>query len=228
MTMTRNQKVGTAIASVVALTAMPEEGLLRRLFPAFSVADQVNERIGHAGNDGKCVRRYALVHQFADVYNLLASDLVRLLVFSVQINKSCFPSMLCISGDADPLKVIGPVVCLDSVNVVNAQPMRVAIDKSDGDKPMHKESRSHPINPKSYLLVSSVMRLRSYLNGFSLSSNGLRLSVTNSRVAVRSGGNPNSSFAAYFKRDSALRNSFPDFHDRILAVLGVRIIGGAY
>ena len=216
-----------AVAAIATAIAIPAEGPLRRLLPAFAVADQIDKRLGHAGNNGKRVGRYALVQQLADVYDLFAGELVRRLVLAVQINKSGFPSVLGISGNADPFKVVGPVIRLDPVDVVNTQARRVSVDKSEGDKPMNKESCPLSVNPKPNLLVSGVMRLRSYLGGFSLSSNGLRLSVTDSRVAVRSGWNSNPAFATDFKRDSALCNGFPEFHDRILTVLGVRIIGGA-
>lgn len=223
----RTKRLSAAAAIATAL-AIPAEGLLRRLLPAFAVADQVDKRLGHTGNNGKRVGRYSLAQQLADVYNLFAGELVRRLVLAVQINKSGFPSVFGISGNADPFKVVGPVVRLDPVDVVNAQARLVPVNKSDGDKPMNKESRPLSVNPKSDFLVSGVMLLRSYLGGFSLSSNGLRLPIADSRVAMRSGWNSDPAFAADFKRYSALGNGLPDLHDRTLAVLGVRIIGGSY
>ena len=66
----RTKRLSAAAAIATAL-AIPAEGLLRRLLPAFAVADQVDKRLGHTGNNGKRVGRYSLAQQLADAFGVL-------------------------------------------------------------------------------------------------------------------------------------------------------------
>lgn len=224
MTMTRNQKVGTAIASAIDASA---EWLLCRLFPSLSVTDKVDECFGYASDDSQSMRRYALVKQFANVHNLFGCELVRRLVLSVQINKPGFPSVLSVSGNADPFKVIGSVVSLDPVDVVDAKAWLVAINECKGNKSMNEESSTFAVNTKPDFFVSSMVRLRRYFSSLSLARNGLRLSVADSGIGVRSSWNTNPTIATNLKSNSALSDSFPSLHPSVLSVLCVCIIGGS-
>lgn len=223
----RTKRLSAAAAIATAL-AVPAEGLLRRFFPAFAISDKVDERLGHASNNRQSVRGNPLIKQLTNVRDSLCREFVRRLVFTAQVNKPGLPSMLSISRQADPLKVLRPVIGLDPIDVIDAKTILVTVDKGPRDKSVNKEPGAFSVDAKPDLAVSGVMRLRCYLHGLSLASNGLRFSVTNPCVCVGPGRNADSASATYFKCNASLGDGFPNLHYFILSVLGVRMIGGTY
>ena len=221
----RAKRLG-AVAAIATAIAIPAEGLRLRYLASLAVADKVDKRFRYPGNYAKRVRGNSLMQKLADVCNLLCRKFVRWLLLSVEVYKARFPSMFGISCQANPLKVFSPVVGLDPVDVVDAQPRLVSINESRRDKAMHKESGAFTIDAKTDLTVSSVVWLRRVFLRFSGAADGLRFSVANPLISVRSGWQSNSADVANFKCDAALFNCFPLFHIKPSCCDGVCIIGG--
>ena len=215
-----------AVTVIATALAVPADGLRLRYLASLAVADKVNKRFGHPCNYAKRVRGNALMQKLANVCNLLCRKFVRWLLLSVEVYKARLPSMLGISCQANPLKVLSPVVGLYTVDVVDAQPRLVAINESRRDKAMHKESGAFSIDAKANFTVSRVVWLRRVLLRLSGAADGLRFSVANPLINVRSGRQSNSADVANFKRDAAFFNGFPLFHTKTSCCDSVYIIGG--
>jgi len=220
----RTKRLG-AVAAIATAVAIPAEGLLRRSFPSLSVPNEVDKRLGNTSDDCQRMWSNPLVKQLSDVYDLLGRKFVHWLVFPMKINKASFPSMLAVSGNANPLKVFSSVISLDSVNVVDAKPWFVPIDKCRRNKAMHHKSNFPSVRTKTNFFIPGVVRLWRVFLRLSSPRYFLLFAKPNSCVRVSSSRNTNSPFAADFKRNSALRYGFPLFHDVFSFFAGVAIIG---
>ena len=215
-----------AVAALATAIAVPAEGLRLRYLASLAVADKVDKRLGHSGNYGQRVRGYALMQKLADVYHLLGRKFVRWLALTIEVYKAGLPSVLRVSRQTDPFKVLGPVVCLDAVDVIDAQPRSVTIDKSHCNQTMNKKPRSLSIDAKPDLAVPGVVWLRRVFLWLSGAAYGLHLPVPNSGVGVWPRRDANAPKVADLKRDSALFDCFPLFHVAPSNGFDVYIIGG--
>jgi hypothetical protein len=225
MTMDKGKRVGAAVALAAAI-AIPAEGLRLRNLSALSVTNEVNERIRDSGDDGKRMCRNSLMQQLANVGNLLGRKFVCWLLLAVEVYKTCLPSVLSVTRKANPLKVLGSVVRLDSIDVIDAQALFVSRNKRHCNKAMNHEPSTFSVDVKADFTVSGVVWLRCVLLWLSRASNNLFVSVANAFIGVSSCRNPNVPIVAYLKRNAALNNCCPLFHVYSSCDCNVSIIGG--
>ena len=159
--------------------------------PPLSVPDERYKTWGHIRNDGKRIGAYAFQQQAADIDHLFGCQLAMAASLSSQINKTCFPLVLCVLRKRDPLKIFWSIIGFNAVDVVDRKPFFKALNKRHSYKAVHEMLDANPIFSGGNFQVSVFgYALRKCLG---LVGNGdlLRPAVFYSRIgsSVRGGAN---------------------------------------
>lgn len=115
------------------------EGLRLGLSPSRSITNFVDDRRADAKTSGKRWRCCSLGQRLADVSNLVSRQLAAGVSGATQVDKTVAPLKLGIGRQRHPFKILGPVVCLPTVDVVDAQCLV---------KPAAKGGRNESVNKK--------------------------------------------------------------------------------
>jgi len=217
------------ILALAAAIIMPAEGLrliLQIFLPSLAITNQINDGIRYICNYCERVCINSTLKKFPNVLNALRCKFMRWLKFAIKVNQSSFPSVFCVSLQANPLKVFSPVICFVSVYVVYTKAILVSGNKSGSNEPMQKNACFNSVLSKTNLSVPSVVTLRRVRLGFSYSRNRLLHSVANSGVLMWPLWGLNSTHITYKKLNTFFSNRFPVFHNHPSESISVGIIGG--
>ena len=151
--------------------------------PSLVVSYQSNLTGRHVRNNGKCVRGYPLAKQFSDIHNLFRSKFVSGLIFTTQVNKPSFPSMLGITSQRNPFQVFWAVVGLYAVNMVNSKTFSIAMHKHHANQPMYQLFGSDAIVPRRNFQVPAFGNTLSKCAALGLRCKGLSFPISSSGVS---------------------------------------------
>ena len=106
--------------------------------PPLSLLNKVNGRGAYARNNCQRISRDASTKSTPDVNDLPLGQLVSGGIFSTQVNQSCAPLMFSVFSQRNPFKILWSIIQLVSVNMINSQAFRIAINKPHSHKPVNK------------------------------------------------------------------------------------------
>ena len=181
------------------------------IHPSLVVSYQSNLTGRHVRNNGKCVRGYSLTKQFSDVHNLLRSKFVSGLIFTTQVNKPSFPSVLRVSGQRNPFQVFWAVVGLYAVNMVNSKTFSVAMYKHHANQPMHQLFGSDTVMPRRNFQVTAFGNTLRKFAALGFRCEGLSFPISSSGVSCFFGWRRNRAILTNKPRD-AFGNNGVCFH----------------
>ena len=132
--------------------------LLGKTRPPFSLLNKVDGGRVYASDDGQRVGWYSSTQCSPNVDNLFLRQLVPRSILAPQVNKSCAPLMPSVVSQRNPFKILWPVVQLIAIDVVDRKSLGVAINKSNGNKPMQRHFWSLAANLCRYLKIAPTVQ----------------------------------------------------------------------
>ena len=134
------------------------KSLLGKTRPSFSLFNKVDGGRVYARNDRQRVGRYSSPQRPSNMNNLSLGQLVPRSILAIQVNKPSAPLVSSVVGQSNPFKVFWSVVQLIAIDVVDRKPLGVAIDKSNGNKPMQRHFWSLAANLCRYLKIAPTVQ----------------------------------------------------------------------
>jgi hypothetical protein len=132
--------------------------LLGKTRPPFPLFNEVNGGWVYTGNDRQGVAWYSSAECSPNVDNLSLGQLVPRSILAPQVNKSCAPLMPSVVSQRNPFKILWPVVQLIAIDVVDRKSLGVAINKSNGNKPMQRHFWSLAANLCGYFKITPTVQ----------------------------------------------------------------------
>ena len=113
--------------------------------PAFAFFNKVDGGRVYIGNDGQRIGWDTKSQGFANVNYLALRKFVIWLFFSTQINKASFPCVFAVFCQRNPLKILWPVVRLNTIDVVDGKVWSVPMHKTHCNQAVGKNFWPFPI-----------------------------------------------------------------------------------
>ena len=134
------------------------------------------------------------------------------LIFSPQVNKSSFPSVLGITSQRNPFQVFWAVVSLYAVNMVNSKTFSIAVYKHHANQSMHQFFGSNAIVLRSYFKITVFVNTLRKFAPFRFGSHSMSFPISSSCVSSFFGWRKNRTILTNKPRD-AFRNNGICFHN---------------